>query len=296
MKREVCFLFLIFLLVLGHLLPFGTVHAAWTGTKIYIKPDGSVEPSDAPLVTSDGVIYILTDDIIGSKISIERNNIIIEGNNHIIVGTGDGFGISLWYRVNVMIRNIKIINFAYGIFFHSCSDCTIINNTVLDSENGISLFDSFNNSIINNTVSNNDVGIFLVSSNNNIIFNNTISNNERGIILWSSSNNLIYYNSFISNTHHVSSYDSINFWDNGRSPGGNYWSDYTGRDSNRDGFGDEPYVIDKDNKDNYPFISRFKKSIPAEVSEEPPWLIIIIAIAIVAVLLILLLLILLRRS
>src|SRR5450759_1947936 len=44
-----------------------------------------------------------------------------------------------------------------------------------------------------------------------------------------------------------------NNWDNGTI--GNYWSDYRGTDSNHDGIGDTPYVIDSNNKDNYPFMS-----------------------------------------
>jgi len=39
-----------------------------------------------------------------------------------------------------------------------------------------------------------------------------------------------------------------------RSRLGNYWADYTGRDENADGIGDEPKVIDEENKDFYPLI------------------------------------------
>jgi nitrous oxidase accessory protein NosD len=38
---------------------------------------------------------------------------------------------------------------------------------------------------------------------------------------------------------------------------GNYWSDYTGHDENDDGVGDVPYVIDKENKDEFPSMDPF---------------------------------------
>ena len=49
--------------------------------------------------------------------------------------------------------------------------------------------------------------------------------------------------------------DGANSWDNGLV--GNFWSDYNGTDSSRDGIGDPPYVIDGNNIDNYPLMFPF---------------------------------------
>ena len=46
---------------------------------------------------------------------------------------------------------------------------------------------------------------------------------------------------------------SICQWDNGKE--GNYWSNYTGADANRDGIGDTPHVINEKNTDNYPLMN-----------------------------------------
>jgi len=58
---------------------------------------------------------------------------------------------------------------------------------------------------------------------------------------------------------------AINIWDNGSE--GNYWSNYNGTDSNGDGVGDTPYVIDENNQDNYPLMEQFI------IPEFPSWII-----------------------
>ena len=50
-------------------------------------------------------------------------------------------------------------------------------------------------------------------------------------------------------------------WDDGME--GNFWSDYNGTDSNYDGLGDTPYVIDSLNRDQYPLLqSPVKLPVP----------------------------------
>jgi len=88
--------------------------------------------------------------------------------------------------------------------------------------------------------------------------NNVTANKGYGIWLYSSShNNVFYHNNFINNTQHVyienSSY--ANSWDDGYPSGGNYWSNYTGIDTNNDGIGDEPHTIAANNTDRYPLIA-----------------------------------------
>ena len=51
-----------------------------------------------------------------------------------------------------------------------------------------------------------------------------------------------------------SKFAPVNFWDDGKE--GNYWSNYTGTDDDGDDIGNEPYVIDKNNQDNHPLMSK----------------------------------------
>jgi parallel beta-helix repeat protein len=76
--------------------------------------------------------------------------------------------------------------------------------------------------------------------------------------------NTIHHNNFVKNTVQIyvkSSYGNI--WDNGYPSGGNYWSDYGGLDqfgglyqnvTGSDGIGDTLYMIDANNRDNYPLM------------------------------------------
>jgi parallel beta-helix repeat protein len=88
-----------------------------------------------------------------------------------------------------------------------------------------------------------------------MITENNITNNENGISPYYSSNNKIFHNSFANNKNQVNPQTSLNIWDNGYPSGGNHWSNYNGTDSDHDGIGDTPYIIDADNQDNYPIMN-----------------------------------------
>jgi len=98
---------------------------------------------------------------------------------------------------------------------------------------------------------------------NATIRNNIIQDCSYGIYLFNSIGNLIYHNNFIDNT--IQAYASLNYpntWDDGYPSGGNYWSEYVDVDNSRgpyqnltgsDGIWDNPYIINANNTDRYPF-------------------------------------------
>jgi len=158
-----------------------------------------------------------------------------------------------------------------GIYLAFSSDNILLNNTASNNmHHGIELYESSNNTLTGNTANSNDFdGIYLESSSNNTLLNNTASNNDYyygeyyGIeLLYDSSDNLIY-NNYFDNTNNA--YDNgSNQWNatiiinrlniiGGPSIGGNYWSNYTGADTNGDGLGEEPYnITGGDNFDYHP--------------------------------------------
>lgn len=146
-----------------------------------------------------------------------------------------------------IIDGFKLTGSERGLTVYS-DNAQISNSTITGNFIGIQLTSSDNVIIRDNTVvSNDDEGIYIENSRNGIIKNNNVSKNQYGIWLSSSSDNFIY-NNYLDNTQGDAYDDNINIWNISKTPGtnilggswlgGNYWSDYTGEDTNVDGLGD----------------------------------------------------------
>jgi len=156
---------LILLLVcqLGLILNIQLVKASGT---IYIRADGSIDPSTANITTSDYVTYTFTDNNYDS-IVVERDNIVIDGKGYTVEGTGSGTGISLSDRNNVTIKNMVVRAFERGIRLDDSSNNTISANNVTYNEYGIVLYHSSSkNTLRHNDASDNryNLGIFTASA------------------------------------------------------------------------------------------------------------------------------------
>ncbi|WP_048055585.1 NosD domain-containing protein [Methanotorris igneus] len=211
---------------------------------------------------------------------------------------------------NITIKNLTVKEFWDGISLYSSSNNTITNvNASNNNHYGIRLDSSSNNTITNVNVSNNnDCGIFLDSSSNNTISNvNASNNNGSGIYLWdssnnntitdviannnkegirlvSSSNNTIYLNNLINNSENIGLYGSSNNTFHSPKPItyiyngtnytnylGNYYSDYNGADSDKDGIGDTPYTIADGVYDQYPLIKPIENYIEVKYINKLPY-------------------------
>jgi parallel beta-helix repeat protein len=162
------------------------------------------------------------------------------------------YGLYLDHSANNSISGNNITNNWYNVELWHSSNNSISENDLINNGHGIGLYwDSTNNNISKNNVTNNLVGIHLYHSSNSSFFRNNIANNKYGTDLLHSSNNNIYHNNIVGNTYQVRTYNSENVWDDGHPSGGNYWSDHvcTGNPSD----GSQPYIIDENNTDRYPF-------------------------------------------
>jgi parallel beta-helix repeat protein len=223
-----------------------------------------------------------------------------ESNGNQIVGniasnSSSSAGICLAFSsYNKVLNNTANQNDSEGIeLLERGTTNNLIAHNILCSNRlyGIHLFAADNNSILNNAFLNSSRGIWLRgASKDNLIANNIIRDCYKGIFLGDPSNelgdcndNIIYLNVFenfydlypdyaLGNPCNVYSYESINFWNSPEKTAytyendsfigylGNYWNDYNGSDTNGDGIGDVPHVIDENNQDNYPLMNPWNGS------------------------------------
>ncbi|UCB53046.1 MAG: right-handed parallel beta-helix repeat-containing protein [Candidatus Zixiibacteriota bacterium] len=125
------------------------------------------------------------------------------------------------------------------------------------------------NVVRGNNISYNGIGVYMIMSHENDVSCNRISNNTGyGISIATCTGggqyNRLHRNNFTANNGGgVQGYDfsggiSTNYWNSQTCEEGNYWSDYTGPDTNGDGIGDIPYDIDgEESQDLYPLMAPF---------------------------------------
>ena len=184
------------------------------------------------------------------------------------------FGIGLDTSDNNLIQHNTVTDCTTtGIYLFTLetSNCTrniLKENTINKTTNAIQLKNAKNNIIQENLLAENKNGITLTqNSNKNTITNNKITKNQVGIQISRSQNNLIYHNNLIQNNQNAqTTLSSRNFWNNSYPSGGNYWSNYIGKDlysgvfqneTGSDGIGDTPYTINENNTDHYPLKGTF---------------------------------------
>ena len=122
--------------------------------RIYIRSNGSVDPSTAPIDKS-GNNYKLTDNIVMHTVVIQRDNIVLDGSDYMIEGNRSWMGIAprwgdagnngiiLVGRNHVNITNLNIEKFTAGVRITDSSHINIVGNSfkeemaVMDTPMGI---------------------------------------------------------------------------------------------------------------------------------------------------------------
>jgi parallel beta-helix repeat protein len=171
----------------------------WHNSHIFIQSDGSIEPSSAPIEKS-GNVYRFTTDVF-SGIAIQRNDIVLDGNGHKVLGNYYGTGLLLQNVSNITVQNVQVQYFSQGIYLDNCNESTLKGNTIYKSD--IEVYQSSGSQIMENNVgrdvsidfssdinvtSNNASSISLSWSKNIQISNNRVSDAKRVDVQLSSTN------------------------------------------------------------------------------------------------------------
>jgi parallel beta-helix repeat protein len=152
---------------------------------IYILPDGSIDPPDAP-VSQDGDVYTLTDDVYES-IVIQKSEITLDCDGHTVQGTGGGRGIFMKSLTGVTVTDCTVQDFMVGIRMEGSTDGTFTGNTLQDiGRAGFAvLVGSNGNTLAGNTATDCRWGIVVTrgSAGNTVSDNNISYCSAQGILL-----------------------------------------------------------------------------------------------------------------
>ncbi len=193
--------------------------------EIIVKSDGSITPTTELLVRNADTYY-LTSNITNYSVAIQRSNIVFDGAGYTINGAIGIIGYSNKGLVLNYVTNVTVKDVTVKNFW---SDNIAVNNCSYCTLIRVQSF-----------------GGQPVTFPGYSTFNKVTRCNINDLAV-SFSNNTFYGN----NIYHIQKPSLPNIWDNGMV--GNYWSDYTGSG---------PYVLNSNNKDNFPNVSPFDIQLP----------------------------------
>jgi parallel beta-helix repeat protein len=181
------------------------------GVTIYIRADGSIDPPTAP-IQRNGTLYTLTGNVTidVDGIVIEKNNATLDGAGYTIQGTGvyyGSVGVNMSSIGSVIVKNMNIKGFYYGINLYSVTNCTITGNNITNNNQfGIKFRESSNCTVSNNKVMNDTyAGVWMFSSSSFTVSGNTIANHFWGVYLDlpGASSNILRQNNIMTNTYGI---------------------------------------------------------------------------------------------
>jgi parallel beta-helix repeat protein len=233
---------------------------------VFIQPDGTLYPANMP-IQRNGDTYTFIGDLY-DPILIQKSNIVLDGAGYSLIGPLTETERNAQQIIGIGPNNETQVPYIIGIDLDENVESVIIRNLNIKSFSIGTYIRTTQNTLIGNAISDNIVGV-LLSGSANTINKNYIANNQQGLFFGFEyvgsignipSDIIISHNSFENNTKQLSGCvckeynlsETRHAWDDGKE--GNYWSDYNGTDTNNDGLGDMPYIVDILNQDRYPLM------------------------------------------
>jgi len=198
--------------------------------------------------------YSVDNQVTDNKISKTRDMVVWYSKDNLIArntSVGGRYALHFMYsKANTVDAN-HYTHSSVGIFLMYSDGVTISNNYIANSQGttgmGIGLKESSNVTIKGNKVLYNSTGIYSDVSpyqpdTTNLMENNLIAFNSIGLLFHNDwTGNIARHNSFKDNMNQVAVLGggsaNRNVWQ------GNYWDDYVGFDTDKDGFGDTSFQI-----------------------------------------------------
>ncbi len=168
----------------------------------------------------------------GNGIQIVDSGITLDGNGHTITGS-DAFtsGGSMSAKTGVTIKNLKIVNFCYGVYLSASSG----------------------NNIYRNNISGNKYGVYMINSASNTVYNNDFVDNTQQVVISGGSGNVF------SKPLPAGG----NYWSNYDTPGEGC------EDAGGDGFCDAALIF-AGGRDDFPYKSAQNGAGPLPVDTQAP--------------------------
>jgi parallel beta-helix repeat protein len=213
----------------------------------------------------------ITDNSAGVWLCDGANNNRVE-NNTINGNAQGGIVLTVWPdshgprpESNIIFNNTLTDNGNQGILDSATGTQIIGNRLVANGGNGLDMSNDINCTVIGNVIEGFCFGMYRGAVNCTIVANNITINSrysQYGVWFLSDTPGTFFHNNFFVPIDFSHSPNVTMVWDNGSE--GNWWYFYTGVDSNGDGIGDTPYVINENNTDLYPLMKPYDitKAIP----------------------------------
>jgi len=207
----------------------------------------------------NGDVTLVEKTYVNRRLVVNASGVTLDGGGATLFGLHIGAAVWIEGKRDVVVRDLFVTNYDYGIDVYFSTGVVIENCTVylckrIDLNYGVRVFKSNDTLIQGNVFEKNSIGIGLMQPEtfDNVVTGNVFTLNKYGMEV-GASGNLIYDNAFVDNNGtHVMSYDVyppfVNDYNISKTPGvniiggpflgGNYWTGYAGEDLDWDGLGD----------------------------------------------------------